>query len=102
MTWLKCLSMASRRLIKLSSNLSKHASRSANRSLMPAIKSSNNLAEIVSRCGVLDLRRSSDASIDRSLRGVLHLRCRFRPREGDSEGVRGEYAVDAGRVSGHF
>jgi hypothetical protein len=57
----------------------------------------------VSRRGVLDLRRSLDASIDRSLRGVLHLRRRFRPREGDSDGVRGEYGVSiTGRVGGHF
>jgi hypothetical protein len=103
MTWLNCLSMVSRRLAKLSSYLSKRASRTLNRSFIPLMKSSNTLTEMVSRRGVLDLRRSLDASIDRSLRSVLHLRRLFRPREGDAEGVRGEYGVSiTGRVGGHF
>jgi hypothetical protein len=102
MTWLTCFNMASCDLTKLSSNLSERTSRALNRSFTPLTKSSNTLTEIVSRRGVLDRRRSLDASIDRSLRGVLHLRRLFRPREGDSEGMRGEYGVDSGRVGGHF
>jgi hypothetical protein len=92
--------MTSRRLFKLSSYLSKRASRSANRSVTLAMNRSN--TSTVSRRGVLDLRRSFDASIDRSLRGVLHLRRFLRPREGDCEGVRGANDVDAGRTGGHF